>query len=170
MLYHVSEESEISRFEPRRAEGVDHPVVWAVDGEKLRNYLLPRDCPRVTFFAGERTQSEDVSQFLGSSSAVVAFESAWLERVRQTRLFCYHLPVESFKCVDACAGYFHSLESVAPERVEIVEDLLGALTSRGVEIRVLPSLWELRDAVVGSTLSYSIIRMRNAGLRGGPAD
>src|SRR5271155_3423880 len=106
MLYHVSEESGIERFEPRAAAGADHPVVWAVNGERLRNYLLPRDCPRVTFFAGDRTQKGDIERFLGSSVAVVAFEGSWLERVRRTRLFCYHLPAESFRSVDRCAGYF----------------------------------------------------------------
>jgi hypothetical protein len=170
MLYHVSEESGIQRFEPRAAAGVDHPVVWAVNGERLRNYLLPRDCPRVTFFAGERTEAADVRRFLGSSPVVVAFEASWLERVRQARLFCYHLPAESFTCVDRCAGYFHCVESIVPGHVEVVDDLLSALASRGVEIRVLPSLWELHDAVVESTLSYSIIRMRNAIPREAPAE
>jgi hypothetical protein len=162
MLYHVSEESGIARLDPRPATGIDYPVVWAVSAERLRNYLLPRDCPRVTFFAGARTEEADVARFLGVSSAVVAFEAAWLERVRAARLFCYHLPEETFKCVDRCAGYFHGREPVVPSGVEVIDDLLAALKLRGVEIRVLPSLWELHDAVVGSTLSYSIIRMRNA--------
>ncbi len=169
MLYHVSEESGIERFEPCAAASADHPVVWAVNGERLRNYLLPRDCPRVTFFAGERSQGADIERFLGASAAVVAFEASWLERVRRTRLFCYHLPAESFKCVDQCAGYFHSTESIVPKQVEIIEDLLSALASCGVEVRVLPSLWALHDAVVESTLSYSIIRMRNAETRISPA-
>jgi hypothetical protein len=165
MVYHISEEAGIGRFEPRRATGVDEPVVWAVDGGRLRNYLLPRDCPRVTFFAGKLTEPADIERFLGSSEAVVAFEASWLERVRRTRLYCYHLPGQSFTCVDQCAGYFHGKESVEPERVEIIDDLLSALTARGVEIRILPSLWALHDAVVESTLSYSIIRMRNARSR-----
>jgi hypothetical protein len=25
------------------------PVVWALDDQRLRNYLVPRDCPRVTY-------------------------------------------------------------------------------------------------------------------------
>lgn len=165
MLYHISEQTGIVRFEPRPAAGLDAPVVWAVNGEKLRNYLLPRDCPRVTFFAGPRTGPTDVERFLGASKVVIAFEAAWLDRVRQTRLFCYHLPEEGFKCVDRNAGYFHSTQSVVPAKVEAIDDLLAALVSRGVEIRILPSLWPLHDAVVESTLSYSIIRMRNAALR-----
>ncbi|HEY1684603.1 MAG TPA: hypothetical protein VGG19_07575 [Tepidisphaeraceae bacterium] len=165
MLYHISEESGIERFDPRPATGMDYPVVWAINADRLRNYLLPRDCPRVTFFAGPKTTSEDVARFLGSSPVVIAIESAWLERVQQTRLYCYHLPEESFESVDRCAGYFHSTQPVVPARVEIIDDLLTALVSRSVELRILPSLWDLHDAVVASTMSYSIIRMRNAGSR-----
>jgi hypothetical protein len=33
---------------------------------------------------------------------------------------------------------------------------------RGVELRFAPSLWSLREAVVTSTLRFSIIRLRNA--------
>ncbi len=50
MLFHVSEESGIKRFEPRALEGGGKPVVWAIDDARLRNYLVPRDCPRVTFY------------------------------------------------------------------------------------------------------------------------
>lgn len=77
-LFHVSE-GEIGRFEPRPTASVNEPVVWAVDGRRLHNYLLPRDCPRVTFYAGAATTADDAERFLGTSPAVVAVESAWLE-------------------------------------------------------------------------------------------
>lgn len=53
-LYHASERPSIVRFEPRpvRAEsGLTEEVVWAIDDEHLQNYLLPRECPRVTFYS-----------------------------------------------------------------------------------------------------------------------
>jgi hypothetical protein len=76
MLYRVSEEPGIARFDPRPAVGLDHPVVWAVHEDRLRNYLLPRDCPRVTFFAGPKTFPTDAAKFLGTAACVVAIESA----------------------------------------------------------------------------------------------
>jgi hypothetical protein len=82
MLFHVSEEGGISRFEPRPSKHTDDPVVWAIDDERLRNYLLPRDCPRVTCYAGHRTSDEDRRRFLGLARALVAIEESWLERVR----------------------------------------------------------------------------------------
>lgn len=162
MLFHVSEEPGIEQFEPRVPEGGGSPVVWAIDADRVRNYLVPRACPRVTYYAGRETTSEDVEKFLGSSTAVIAVEQDWLERLRSCRLYCYHLPPETFECIDECAGYFVSRVSVVPACVEMVADPLAELLRRGVEVRILPNLWPLRDAVVASSLQFSIIRMRNA--------
>jgi hypothetical protein len=162
MLFHVIEELGIERFEPRPSPYADAPVVWAIDAERLRNYLLPRECPRVTYYAGCETTAADVERFLGSSPAVIAVESAWLERLRSCRLYSYHLPPETFECLDECAGYFVSRRPVVPLFVQVYEDLLAALLGRGVEVRFVPNLWPLREAVVSSSLRFSLIRMRNA--------
>ena len=162
MLFHVSEEPGIGRFEPRASECASGLVVWAIDVDRLRNYLVPRECPRVTYYAGRETSAADVVRFLGSSPAVVAIESAWFEHLRSCRLYCYHLPPETFECVDECAGYFVSRVPVVPARVQVFDDPIAELLSRGIELRFVPNLWPLRDAVVASTLRFSVIRMRNA--------
>jgi len=162
MLFHVSEESGIERFEPRATEDGGGPVVWAIEAGCLRNYLVPRECPRVTYYAGRETSAADVERFLGSSPAVVAVESGWLERLRNCRLYCYHLPPETFECIDECAGYFVSRVPVVPAGVEVFDDPVAELLRRGVELRFVPSLWPLHDAVAASSLRFSIIRMRNA--------
>ena len=166
MLFHISEDAGIERFDPRASDFTTEPVVWAIDADRLRNYLVPRECPRVTFYAGPQTTMSDRERFLGSSVAVVAVEQEWLERVQGSRLYCYHLPPQTFECVDQCAGYFVSPESVLPVRVEVLEDPVSELRRREGELRILPNLWSLRDAVVASTLQFSIIRMRNALPRG----
>lgn len=162
MLFHVSEEPGITRFAPRESRFTEDLVVWAIDREHLRNYLLPRECPRVTFCAASDTSQTDVSRFLGGSRSVVAFEAEWLERVQETRLCCYHMPDASFECLDRDAGYYVSRQTVAPVRVDLIEDPLAAIAATGCEIRILPNLWALYDSVIASTLSYSIIRMQNA--------
>lgn len=162
MLFHISEEPGIELFEPRPSDYAAEPVVWAIDADRLHNYLVPRDCPRVTFYAGSETSAADVERFLGSSPAVVAVESGWFERVRSCRLYCYHLPPETFECIDECASYFVSRVAVVPARIEVVDDPIAELLKRGIELRFVPDLWTLRDAVVASTLQFSIIRMRNA--------
>lgn len=75
MLFHVSEEFGIERFEPRLSQYAEEPVVWAISDKRLHNYLVPRDCPRVTYYSGSETNASDVERFLGSSPAVVAIES-----------------------------------------------------------------------------------------------
>jgi hypothetical protein len=162
MLFHVSEEAGIARFEPRPSQFTDEPVIWSITEDRLCNYLVPRDCPRVTFYAGPDTASADAERFLRSSRAVVAVEEGWRERLRSCRLHCYEMPAATFECIDECAGYFVSHVPVVPVRVQAINDPLAELAKRGAEVRFLPDLSPLRDAVVASTLQYSLIRMRNA--------
>lgn len=93
---------------------------------------------------------------------MVAIESGWFERLQSCRLYCYHLPAQTFECIDECAGYFVSRVPVVPTAVEVFEDPIAQLLRQGVELRLLPDLWLLRDAVISSTLQFSVIRMRNA--------
>jgi hypothetical protein len=167
-LYHISEEGGIDAFEPRLPpssdSGVLGEVVWAIDEEHVPNYLLPRDCPRVTFAASERTTSEDRGALLGISTSrrVVATESAWLGRIRRCRLYVYQMPKSDFLLADRSAGYWIARRPVAPINVTEVVDCLAEIGKCGAELRICDALWPLHDAVVRSTLDYSIIRMRNA--------
>ena len=170
ILYHISEEPNIERFEPRlpRSDvGPVEPVVWAIDEEHVHNYLLPRGCPRVTFYALPSSTLADVERLLTGTSArfVVAIEARWLPVVQGTQLYQYDLPADTFEVHEAGAGYYVSREAVSPRGVTPITDVLTELTRRDVELRVTPSLWRLHDAVVASTLQFSIIRMRNAAPR-----
>jgi len=164
-LFHVSEEAAVEIFHPRPDPNRKlDPVVWAIDEEHLANYLLPRDCPRVTFAAGPSTSDKDRLRFLACATAprVVAIESSWLERAARQALWIYRFPSGAFEKIDACAGYWVSRMPVSPESRERIPSALVALLSRDVELRVVRNLCPLRDAVVESTLAFSIIRMRNA--------
>ncbi|PTX99460.1 hypothetical protein DB346_16595 [Verrucomicrobia bacterium LW23] len=177
-LFHVSDNGGIARFEPRpppasgaAALGVAEPCVWAVDAMHLPHYLLPRDCPRVAFYPLPTSTQADVRAFFGPASAldtadvrqhVVAIESAWLERALGDEIWIYELPSDTFSVIDAGAGYHTSRVAVDPLGVRRVASPFRELAAGGVEIRVVPSLWPLRDAVVLSTLQFSCIRMRNA--------
>ena len=169
-IYHVSEEPDIARFEPRETPYVDEPVVWAIGEHRLHNYLLPRDCPRVTCFASPGEDGPEIERIMAGSPAIVAIEQAWFERARCVRLHVYRLPGATFEVIDDGAGYAVSREAVAPESVEVIDDALGAITARGVELRVVPSLWPLRDAILDATRNFSFIRMRHAQPREGACD
>lgn len=172
-LFHVSEERGIAAFEPRipssQNSGIAHAVVWAVDEQRLHNYLTPRDCPRVTFYPSERSNEQDVRVLMGSaatvSRAVIAIEAGWVARVRETRIFLYELPPIEFALADAAAGYWVSTQRVVPTGVVEISDCIDAILARNIELRVVQSLWPLYDAVIKSSLEFSCIRMRNARAR-----
>lgn len=167
-LFHISENPDIRRFDPRPApdpaSNLDGLMVWAIDNDHVHNYLFPRDCPRVTFYALPGSRPDDVDRLLGGSSTryVVAIESGWLSRFLSQSIYLYELPGQAFTLLDAGAGYYISREAVVPRSVRPIDDIAGELFKHDVELRIMPSLWKLRDAVVASSLQFSIIRMRNA--------
>ena len=162
MLFHISEDPDIEIFIPRVPDAGGDPVVWAIAEERIQNYLLPRDCPRVTFYATDESSQSDINNFLGPNDSVVAVERGWVDRIKTATIYRYHVPETSFKCTDKCAGYFQSEEAVIPTKVDIIDDVLLELSKRSVEVRILDDLWLLHDAVASSTLAFSMIRMRNA--------
>lgn len=121
MLFHVSAKPSIAEFIPRRSKYTHDPVVWAVHDEKIRNYLVPRDCPRVTYHADSHTVAADSERFLGTSAAVIAIEASWWNRIRSFTQYCYSLPSDTFECIDECAGYFVSRAPVRPLQVFLYE-------------------------------------------------
>jgi len=165
-LFHFSEDPTILRFEPRPrpTDPGAPPVVWAIDEEHAPHYYVPRDCPRVCFWARPDSSPSDVARFFGHTTArkIIAIESSWLERVRNACLYRYQLPADGFSLVDEPAGYYGSTEPVAPLSIEPMRDLLGRLVESGVELRITPSLSPLRNALVAATLDFSMIRMGNA--------
>ncbi|MDP3854871.1 DUF6886 family protein [Phenylobacterium sp.] len=165
-LFHVSEEAGIAQFDPRPPPSTDSGVrgdcVWAVDEDHLVNYLLPRDCPRITYGRGPETTDEDAARFLTDARRVVAFEAAWLERVLACPLRIYEFPTASFNVALADAGYWISREPVIPLEERVRANLVEALIEAGAEVRVLQDFWPLSDAVAASSLEFSIIRKRNA--------
>ncbi len=170
-LFHVSESPDIKCFTPRPSpskwEGITEPVVWAVDEEHLVNYLLPRDCPRVTFYPLPNSAPADIKRLIGTTGSkhIVCIEESWLDRVSEQKLCVYELSTETFTCVDSGAGYFVSAETVKPKSIMIVDSLINKIRDYGADFRVLPSLWELSDDVISSSLQFSCIRMRNASPR-----
>lgn len=178
-LFHFSQESDIARFEPRPSDYTDRPVVWAIHEAYEHQYLFPRGCPRVMYTAHADSDPVAVERHLtdGGASTVVAIESAWLGRMQRARLYRYTMPADTFTPGDRYEGAevaraWTSEQVVVPSRVDVVDDLLGALAAKDVEIRIVPSLWRLRDRILESGLPFSFIRMRNASPRpdGGRAD
>jgi hypothetical protein len=167
-LYHFSDKPGIKRFDPRSAPSksakLEGLMVWAIDYEHLHNYLFPRDCPRVTFFAKESSDPKDVEKLMAGTSVkhVVAIENCWLPRIQNDTLYQYEFDPEDFTCVDEVAGYYICRKPIVPVAETKIDNILAALLEHDVELRIMPSLWRLREAIINSTLGFSIIRMHKA--------
>lgn len=167
-LFHISHEPGIRLFEPRPVPNASSSatglMVWAIDEDHIQNYLLPRDCPRVTFFANQTSSCTDVAALLGPSGArhVIAVEACWLSRIQSQRLVRYEFDPSPFELHDAIAGYWTSRTPVEPITEAPIDDILAELLKQDIELRVMHSLWKLREAVIHSSLGFSIIRMGNA--------
>jgi hypothetical protein len=168
-LWHVSEDTAITRFAPHRARTAltQEPLVWAVDTRHLPLFWYPRDCPRCTFWAGPRTSDADAERFLGGprDRAVHVIEDRWLERMRVARLYAYRLPMDTFIQSAEVAGYWTSRATVEPLEVAVIDDLVGRHAAAGIALRTESNLWPLWDTVVASTLEFSGVRLRNAQAR-----
>ena len=116
------------------------------------------------FWSGPRTTAADRERLFGPSAAatVIAVEFAWLERIRGARIYVYHMPPATFVPHDASAGYFVSDVAVVPSKVEPLGDPLHRLAAAGVKLRLMRSLRPLKEALIHSTVNFSMIRIRNA--------
>ena len=171
-LFHVSEEGNIDIFYPRLPTRKDLDphvgLVWAVDEKRLPNFLTPRDCPRVTYHAGEGTSPQDAARYFSSSTLrhAVVIEQQWFERMGQTRLYLYEFEPTDFVLQDAVAGYYVATKPQAPKAKHEIRDVFAALWERQVELRVVDCLWDLAEEIRHTTLNWSLCRMGNACQKG----
>lgn len=165
-LYHFSEEPDIAVFKPRKLDyRMDEPAqVWTIDEFHAPHYYFPRDCPRVCIWPQEDTTEEDIQRFFGHSSTrrMVAVETGWLERIRRTTIYRYIFDSDEFELYELNAGYYTSTRAVRPVVVEKMDDPLSGLASLDIEVRITPSLKPLKEAILSSTVNYSMIRLKNA--------
>jgi len=165
-LFHVSEEPDITRFEPRlptRDVGKDVGLVWAVDEARLPNFLTPRNCPRVAYHANKQTTESDLNHFFTSTSRhCVIVENTWFSTIAKTTLFVYEFDPKNFCLLDDVAGYYVSEHIETPVHIRRVEDVFAEHFARDVELRFVNNLWQMAERVQKSTLGWSLCRMRYA--------
>ena len=167
-LFHVSEEAQIERFVPRipQRDDLDKNIglVWAIDEARLPNYLLPRNCPRVTYHIGKNTNESDMKKFFSSPGHVhtVVVEGRWYKTIKKTTLYVYEFHTDDFVLQDDVAGYYVSTSVQVPKAKYTITDLFTELINRHVEIRIVDNLWPLAEEVKASTLNWSLCRMAYA--------
>lgn len=167
-IFHVSEDGCIKTFQPRPSpspfEGLSTDVVFGILAKLLHHYLLPRDCPRVAYYATTATTDADRQSFLPPQmDFVVYIEAYWLPIVMRTTLYCYEMDSRYFNLLDECAGYYIAYQEVRPIGVRRIDSILDEWAKwSNIALRIVPSLWNIAADVSRSSLNYSLIRMRNA--------
>lgn len=167
-LFHISEESSIEIFKPRIPKRSDLNqscgLVWAIEERCLANFLTPRDCPRVAYHANPDADPQELARFFSSPASpyVVAIEHGWVRRMREAALHLYEFNPSGFTLQDKTAGYHTSTDPQIPIGHTVIDNVFEALAARNVELRILPELWPLADAVRLSGLYWSLCRMSNA--------
>lgn len=99
---------------------------------------------------------------IGGAKRLHAIETRWLDRVRSCRLYSYEFDSSPFRLKLADAGYWVAQCDVTPLSVNPVGDLLARHAEADIELRIVPNLWPLIDAILASGLEFSIIRKANA--------
>jgi hypothetical protein len=163
-LFHVSEAPDITKFVPRipTRNDIDKSkgLVWAINEYCLPNFFTPRECPRITYHASDNTTNDDIARFFSSASRrCVAIEHIWHRKMQETTLYLYEFDPSNFYIQDSIAGYYISEHTEIPIKKFEINDLYGELFKRDIEVRLVNNLWILRDAVIESTLNYSICDM-----------
>ncbi len=165
-VLHFSEDPSIESFSPRVAPTAVQPrkYVWAVDYDRAPAYWFPRNCPRILTWATPATSRADRELFLGTSQRVHAIEYAGLETINATVLYAYRFAATDFTPLGTPEPYAmvatRTVHPLGPP--EKVGSLLAAHEAAGIEVRLLPTLWNHWNQVTRGTIGYSGIRLRNA--------
>ncbi len=164
-LLHFSEDPDIAVFRPHvPASSPDNPpLVWTVDEDHAPGFWFPAPMPARLLLVDRHAATEIGRALLGTGTRMHAIESGWLERMRACKLFVYRFDPAPFTIRKTPqAGYFATEETVTPLSVAPVGDLLARHAEAGIELRIVPNLWPVIDAVIASGLGFSIIRKANA--------
>ncbi len=165
-LFHFSEDPNIAVFHPHvPASSPDNPpMVWAVDEAHAPGFWFPRGCPRACCWSNGKPLSDIGKTLLGvgAGTRMHAVEGVWLARMRACTMYVYRFNAAPFGLYNADAGYYATTQTVTPLSVAPIGDLLALHADAGIELRIVPNLWPVIDAIVASGLEFSIIRKMNA--------
>ena len=171
VLFHFSEDPTITRFVPHvpPTNPTHTPAVWAIDVHHAPLYWFPRDCPRVTVWPRNPSESAVFRDVFATDAARVhAIELTWLGRMRTTQLYRYEFDASAFVPWALASGQWITERELEPLRVTPLGDLLDVHVDAGIELRIVRSLWPLHDIAMSDRWDFSIVRMANAKPRDEP--
>lgn len=166
-LFHISEENNIRQFQPRisKKQWNYEKYVWAIEEEKLHNYLLPRQCPRICIDLEKlNIHLNWLAAFpIENHKAVVFIADNWKEKVQNCTLFKYEFDKHNFMLIDKIAGYYVSRKIEIPNRKFEITNCEQALINSNVKLITLDrmNMLEIKEKVVQDLEDFSIIKWSN---------
>lgn len=141
--------------------------VWAIDAEHAPLYWFPRDCPRVTVWANDTAQHVALRERFDTTARRVHWmEHEWVPHFDSVQLYVYEFDARPFVEWAEAEGQWVADDAVEPQRVRPLDCCRGAHERAAIDLRFVDNLWPLVDNVVDSGLPFSIVRIRNARVRG----
>ena len=166
-LYHISEEEDIQYFHPRisKEQWNYENYVWAIDEEKIHNYLLPRECPRICIDLEKiKININWLEKFpIENQKAIVFVPDYWKENILLCTLFKYEFDNSNFKLIDKIAGYYVSRKVEVPIRKFEIKNCEQELTNSNAILITLKraQMLEIKEKVVKDLNDFSIIKWNN---------
>lgn len=166
-LFHISEENNIEPFLPRisKKQWNYEKYVWAINEEKLHNYLLPRECPRICINLEKIKKPVDwLTVFsLEKQKAVIFIPNNWVAKAQNRTLLRYEFDKNNFSLIDEIAGYYVSRSIEHPiHKVELKNCEQELVNSK---IKLIPldkiNMIEIKEKVLNELESFSIIKWSN---------
>jgi len=165
-LFHISEDPKINVFVPRLSPShfniIKADVVMAVSENLVHNYMLPKECPRLSYHAGPDTTPRDTKKFFGFCTAahIMAVENRWIKKIQSTTLYCYEFDSRHFSLFDESTGDYTAYKTIVPISIKPIYSILDELLKRNIELRFMPTIDKLAMEIRKSSLHSSLIKIR----------
>jgi len=166
-LFHISDDKNIEKFIPRESKAIWNyqKYVWSISEDKIQNYLLPRDCPRICLkmnkllTIGYCIEELELKQY---ENIIFAPES-WEKKIENSILYRYEFSSKYFKVIDKIAEYYVSEKVEIPIEVRIINNCFEALGKTKTKLILLEgnSMNKVKENVINNTNEFSIIRWSN---------
>ena len=164
MLFHISENGQIDIFIPRPSKPIwgGKKYVWAIHNNKLNNYILPRDCPRICITGNEiqRFSNWVSSKSLIDKATLIFYPDFWQKRIDNCQLYRYAFNPKNFELIDTIAGYYVSTQIEIPIEKLVIDNCLAELEKRKVKTFALSQkvLFEIKAFTIANIEQFSIIK------------
>ncbi|EZH74154.1 hypothetical protein ATO12_14880 [Aquimarina atlantica] len=167
-LFHISEEENIEKFNPRISKKQWNNkmlYVWAISEQKLHNYLLPRNCPRICINMGQSSILKELLPLeeIQNRKSIIIVPENWKSSIQNCILYKYQFKKQNFKLIDKIAGYYVSTKTESPIHKVKIKNCIKELDELNVELKIVDKIkmLKIKEKIVENLEEFSIIKWSN---------